>query len=94
MKIKRPMLLIIITICFFMTVSCICAEDNLNETFADTSDEFSPETHNINSLYGINDSGTFDELDSDIQNLNPGDIYELNRDYCFSKKAEALLMIM
>ena len=76
MNYEKLIIATILCFCLFTTISFSCATDNINGTVEDGS--------NIN--FEPNNTGTFDELNSDIQNLHPGDVYNLNNDYSFSGK--------
>lgn len=63
-----------------MCISCASAGDADNSNFYDLS------TSNMTNIHGY---GSFDELNSDIQNLKPGDIYNIQKDYTYNDKHDA-----
>ena len=60
-----------------MCMSSVSAGDTDNLNFHDVSKS------NMTNIYGY---GGFDELNSDIQNLEPGDIYDIQKDYTYNEK--------
>ena len=63
-----------------MSVSCVCASDNTNTTaIADNSSI----TIYVDDMAA---PGTYDDLNNDIQNLVPGSVYNVTRDYKFDGK--------
>uniref|UniRef100_UPI00389042A9 hypothetical protein n=1 Tax=Methanobrevibacter sp. TaxID=66852 RepID=UPI00389042A9 len=69
---KRHILIILIIA--FISISCASASDNTNITANSGSDI---------PINDISTPGNFDDLQNDIANLNPGDIYNINQDYIF-----------
>lgn len=70
---KSKIGIFIISILFLMMcMSSVSAGDTDNLNFHDVSKS------NMTNIYGY---GGFDELNSDIQNLEPGDIYDIQKDY-------------
>lgn len=63
-----------------MCISCVSAGDTNNSNSHDLSKS------NLTNIYGY---GSFDELNSDIQNLEPGDIYDMQKDYTYNEKHDA-----
>ncbi len=70
---------VILIICIFIliNVSSAWANNDINEV-----DNFNESPASIDNI-SENDVGTFDELSENIANLKPGDIYDIDRDYCF-----------
>ena len=64
----------LILIIAFISISCASASDNTNITANSGSDI---------PINDISTPGNFDNLQNDIANLNPGDIYNINQDYIF-----------
>ena len=64
-----------ILIIAFITISCASASDNSNITANSGSDI---------PVNNMSAPGNFDNLQSDIENLNSGDIYNISQDYIFS----------
>ena len=62
-----------------MCISCVSAGDTNNLNSYDFSKS------NLTNVYGY---GSFDELNSDIQNLKPGDIYDIQKDYIYNEKQD------
>ena len=58
----------------FISISCVSANDNTNETVNHESDI---------TIDNASATGTFDDLNKDIQNLKPGDVYNVTQDYVF-----------
>ena len=73
MSFKNQFILIIFCLLVFISMSSVCASDSDNITIND------------NREFPVCDIGSFDELNTDIQNLHPGDIYEVNKNYYFDK---------
>ena len=66
---QSRLLLILICMLFFISISCVSAADNT----------ISMENNTRNHI----DAG-FDVLQNDIKNLNPGDVYNIDKDYTFN----------
>ena len=71
----RKFYMLILFILIFMSISCVASQDNVNSTVSSTD-------------ISVNDTvepSTFYDLKTDIQNLNPGDVYDINQDYVFKR---------
>ena len=71
----RKSYILILLILIFMSISCVAAQDNVNSTVSSTDI----------SVNNTGEPSTFYDLKTDIQNLNPGDVYEINQDYVFGR---------
>ena len=79
MVFKSKLLILVISILFLMMcISCVSAGDTNNLNSYDFSKNQTWQT-----LYGY---GSFDELNSDIQNLEPENIYDIQKDYIYNEK--------
>ena len=90
-------IIIIICICLFTSVSCVCASQTNDTVGVDgsvtnlgVSDDADlcisePDVNVVDNFKAneIDDSGTFDDLYRDIVNLNPGDTYNIDKDYYY-----------
>ncbi|WP_407415821.1 hypothetical protein [Methanobrevibacter sp.] len=82
LKIRKLYLLGIILI-IFISISCVSASDNTNTTQNMGSDI---------SIDNISIPGTYDDLNTDIQNLHSGDVYNITKDYKFDSKGQTIIL--
>ena len=66
---NQSRLLILICVLFFISISCVSAADNTLSMENNTNDHI---------------NAGFDVLQNDINNLNPGDVYNIDKDYTFN----------
>ena len=66
---NQSRLLILICMLFFISISCVSAADNTLSMENNTNDHI---------------NAGFDVLQNDINNLNPGDVYNIDKDYTFN----------
>ena len=66
---NQSRLLILICMLFFISISCVSAADNTISMENNTNDHI---------------NAGFDVLQNDINNLNPGDVYNIDKDYTFN----------
>lgn len=107
-NLKKSMILFMVCMCFFMSASCVFADDSIQsenidladaddfEIDLDVEDNFDVDTlgetysdnvtENVAVLFG--DFGTdnrvpdtYNDLRDDLENLNDGDVYDIQRDY-------------
>ena len=78
------LVLLIVCICVFTSVSCVCASD------VDAVDSSYLNNNCDSNIDGtifksddVNGNGSFNDLQKDIDELSPGDIYEMDKDYCY-----------
>ena len=76
-KIGKFNLILIISICLFMNILCVCASD-ISSTENSHLNNFEGNTV---ELENTNDNSTIDELNHNIKKLSSGDIYNMDRDY-------------
>ena len=69
---KNKFLFVLMCLLFFISMSCVCAGDNVNVTAVDNSVDVP-----------VCNAASFDDLENDVRNLNPGDIYNVTQDYVF-----------
>ena len=66
------LILLIICICVFMSISCVCASDNVSDV------------DGLNAYWDdVDFNGSFDDLQQDINGLSSGDTYNLDGNYCY-----------
>ena len=98
---KLNLILLLSCIFIFMTVSCVSASDNgtvdvyglnansdgdIDGAFDNVCGDVIVEDDVVDCLrFGVADNGTFDDLYNDILNLNPGDTYNINKDYYYDE---------
>lgn len=86
-----------------MTVSCVCASDNTTATgVADNSsgyyvdNEHAPVIGDNSQVTAdannVNEPGTYDDLNNDIQNIVPNSTYDITRDYKFDGKGQTIIL--
>ena len=77
-KLKSAILLVT-CLCILLSLTCVCASDIKNTpTDTTTFDNTTP----INEYPSV--TGSFEDLNHDIQNLQQGDTYNIDRDYYFN----------
>ena len=75
----KSIMVAVIALSIFLSISCVCASDIENAT-TDTSTF--DNTTQLNEYQPV--PGSFEDLNHDIQNLHPGDTYNIDRDYYFN----------
>lgn len=76
------LVLLIVCVCVFTTASCVCASDVNDADFRDLNSNCNSSIDE--TVFELDDvSGSFDDLQRDIEELSPGDIYNVTKDYFF-----------
>lgn len=73
---RNSFVLIMACALILISISSVCA-----------SDDFTNASHNQSSVDVLSQIGSFDDLEKDIGNLNPGDVYNVSRDYAFDNQS-------
>ena len=101
MNLKKSFILICLIVCLF-SIASVCASDVNDTANVDVSDnthcdvviaDDSMVHHNESSVSEHNDNsslGEWSHLDKDIQNLQPGDVYDIKNDYIKPNNASVI----
>ena len=73
---KNGVILVIFCLLIFISISSVCASENKDLNVIDDN---------------ITNFGTFDDLNSDIQSIHSGDIYNITRNYKFDSKGQTII---
>lgn len=86
----KSLTVLIACMCLFMAASCVSASEINDMTCIDDADSNDALEISQNQIdeekLAENNIGTFEELNDDIKNLNPGDIYYFDKDYAFDEQ--------
>ena len=87
-----------------MSVSCISASDNVNATVVGDNGAIAADADNVvapvidnNAPVAVDNvnvtvTGTYDDLNKDIQNIVPNSVYDVTKDYKFDAKGQTIIL--
>ena len=68
-----------------MSVSCVCASDNTTATVIGDASHVTVDTGNTTT-------GTYDDLNNDIQSIAPNSTYNVTKNYKFNGKGQTIIL--